>query len=179
MNARFLCAVLLLCFGFGAHAVDLYEFEGYFVSKKDGSDPAAQFPEVVGEKFHGWIVYDGDRKFLREEHFHNPARYAAPLVSVYLETEFGYTFSSTNNDGSIGFSVGSVITPPQPVDMVGYGVNGASDGFIYVSGAPFHRGFSFLWASTETGQVPEVDLESSSADPPAPVFFRRAGGLCR
>ena len=39
MNARFLCAVLLLCFGSKAYAVDFYELEGYFVSKNEGSIP--------------------------------------------------------------------------------------------------------------------------------------------
>src|SRR5688572_21359301 len=109
MNARFLCAMLLLCFGLRAYAVDFYEFEGYFVSKNEGSVPAAHLPGP-GEKFHGWVVYDGDRKFTREDNFHNPTRDAAPLVSVYLETEFGFTISSTNNDGSTGFSIGSVLT---------------------------------------------------------------------
>lgn len=65
MNARFPCAVLLLCFGLKAYAIDLYEFEGYFVSKNEVPDPAVQLPGR-GEKFHGWVVYDGDRKFTRD-----------------------------------------------------------------------------------------------------------------
>jgi hypothetical protein len=171
MNTRFLCAVFLLCFGLQAYAVDFYEFEGYFVSKNAGSVPAAHLP-APGEKFRGWVVYDGDRKFTREDDFHNPPRDAAPLVSVYLETEFGYTISSTNNDGSTGFSIGSVMSPPNPVDTVGYGVSAESDQFIYVGGSPFHGGLFFSWATTEPGQFPELDVESDNVDSLAPVHLR-------
>jgi hypothetical protein len=171
VNARFLCAMFLLCFGLNAYAVDFYEFEGYFVSRNEGSVPAAQLPGP-GEKFHGWVVYDGDRKFRRADDFHTSPIDAAPLVSVYLETQSGYTISSTNNDGSTGFSIGSATTPPQPVDTVGYGVSAASDEFIYVGGSPFHGGLFFSWASTEPGQVPELNLEIDNVDSLAPVHLR-------
>jgi hypothetical protein len=167
MNARFPCAVLLLCVALNADAVDLYEFEGYFVSKNESSDPALQFPEGLDGSFHGWVVYDGDRKFGEEDR-----RYAAPLVSVYLETESGYTISSTNNDGSIGFSIGAHLNPPQPVDTIGYGVSAPSDEFIYVAGSPVNGRLFFSWASTEPGQVQEIDVDTESVDSLAPVHVR-------
>ena len=91
---------------------------------------------------------------------------------MYLETEFGYTILSTNNDGNFGFSIGSDISPPQPVDTVGYGVSAGPDEFIYVAGSPFHGGVFFSWASTEPGQVREIDQETQSVDSFAPVHLR-------
>ena len=64
MSARILCAVVLLCFTLSARAVELYEFEGYFVSNKDGADPATRFAAgLVGQRFEGWIIYDASRHF--------------------------------------------------------------------------------------------------------------------
>ena len=98
MLARILCLVLLSGFALAARAeVTLHEFEGYFVSEHAGTDPAAQFPAsfAPGQFFQGWIVYD-DERFLGDHEFGN----AAPLVSVYLETDSGQTITSTNNGGS-------------------------------------------------------------------------------
>jgi hypothetical protein len=154
----------LLCLGSSAHAIDLYEFEGYFVSNNEGSDPTARFSAGhVGERFEGWVVYDGERHFPTED---GDWHYAAPLVSVYLETSSGYTISSTNNDGGIG--LGS----EGDVDVLGYSVRAVFDEFIYVAGSPFHGSIGFRWSSTEKGQLPEEFDPGNSVGDLGPVHFR-------
>lgn len=160
MTARACCFALLFCFAFSAHAeVTLYEFEGYFVSKHVGTDPAARFPENsfgAGEQFTGWVVYDSERRLPDGDD-----RRAAPLVSVYLETAFGQTVSSTNNNGRAGWGTGDGLA------IVSYSVDAsASDQFIFVGGAPFHGSIGFQWFSTETAQLPE-EGDHSEGIPPA------------
>jgi hypothetical protein len=147
MLARILCSVLLYCFALASRAeVTLHEFEGYFVSEHAGTDPEAQFPATFapGQFFQGFIVYDDERRVGTEDQ-----RHAAPLVTVYLETAFGETITSTNNGGR------AAARNDIPFETLAYSASALFDDFIYLSGVPFHGSINFGWVSTQIGQLPE------------------------
>jgi hypothetical protein len=157
MLARILCPVLLSGFALAARAeVTLHEFEGYFVSEHAGTDPAAQFPAsfAPGQFFQGWIVYD-DERFLGDHEFGN----AAPLVSVYLETDSGQTITGTNNGGSA--AAGRAVL----FESLSYSATAFHDDFIYLSGVPFHGSINFSWVSNELDQLPE-NFDPTTGLPP-------------
>ena len=157
MFARCLAAGLLLVVGLYAQAAPtVYEFEGYWGSEKVGEGADARFGEpylIYQAPIKGTITFDPERTQVDPE---SSGEYAAPLVSLHVESLYGGATIDTNANGTSWISA----TSSNGIHTVMIG----SSGNIDLEGRIVEGDVLLMWSSTRAAPVPLTDLASLQPD---------------